>query len=93
MIDGKTFIKLVRDNRPDMDDRLVEIFNSNLANVSSRAYRKAWFTINRQKCFAKKNYTTFLEEIAILKEKGAKLNLSGESLDNWVIKEYMKDEK
>jgi len=93
MIDGKKFIQMVRNNRLDMDDRLAEIFNKNLENVSSRSYRKAWFTINKQKCFAKKNLAAFLNEIAILKEKGAKLNLSGESLDNWVIKEYMKDEK
>jgi hypothetical protein len=92
MLTGKAFMELV-DKYPHEKDRLIEIFNMNLQNVSSRSYRSAWFTINKQKCFAKKNLAKYLNEIAILKEKGAKLNLTGESLDNWVIKEYMKDDK
>ena len=92
MLSGNAFMELV-EKYPHERERLIDVFNTNLQNVSSRAYRSAWFTINRQKCFAKNNVAKFLNEVAELKEKGAKLNLTGESLDNWVIKEYMKDEK
>jgi hypothetical protein len=93
MLSGKKFIELVRGNRPDMDERLAEIFNQNIENAQRRMFDKAWYLIGRQKQFARKNFCQFWDEFNIIKEKLSKNGYSGEYLEQEAMKEYLNDKK
>ena len=90
-MNGHKFIQLVRANRPDMDDRLADIFNTNLENCYRRSFERAWYLISRQKTFAKKNYCKFWDEFNTIKEKLSKNGYSGEYLEQEALKVYMND--